>query len=121
LPRCRPGARTLAIRRPPRFPVPSGRGAAMRARRVFGPAHPFQQAERDGILVEDAPEAFLLHVTEHRHQVEQRKPYRGRLPRRVGEVRPWDWTSGVPSLWYGGGVGVTTANQLNLDSLDRKP
>jgi hypothetical protein len=36
-------------------------------------------------------------------------------------VRPWDWTNGLPSLWYGGRVGVTTANQLNLDSLDRKP
>src|SRR5271166_5827532 len=37
------------------------------------------------------------------------------------EVRPRDWTNGMPSLWYGGRVGVTIANQLNLDSLDRKP
>jgi hypothetical protein len=36
-------------------------------------------------------------------------------------MRSRDWTSGVPSLWYVGRVGVTTANQLNLNSLDRKP
>ena len=37
------------------------------------------------------------------------------------EVRPRDWTNRELSLWYGGRVRVTTANQLNLDSLDRKP
>src|SRR5262249_13405745 len=33
------------------------------------------------------------------------------------EVRPREWTNGVPCLRYGGGVGVTTASQLNLASL----
>jgi hypothetical protein len=35
------------------------------------------------------------------------------------EVRLGDWTNGVASLLYGGKVGVTTTNRLNLDSLDR--
>jgi hypothetical protein len=37
------------------------------------------------------------------------------------EVRPRDWTNGVPCYWYGGRVRVTTANPPDLGSLDRKP
>jgi hypothetical protein len=36
------------------------------------------------------------------------------------ELRPPDRTDEVPSLCYGGQVGVTTADRLNLDSLRRR-